>query len=75
MNVEEPDKFEQFMSWVQETGKAMGAGLDWLVRHAELVAIMSAVPIVVLAVSLILVIRWWRPKHKPEMPVMRHARR
>lgn len=73
MNVEEPDKFEQFMSWTREAGESIGASLDWLARHVELVAIASAVPIVLL--TILVVARTRARRRNPKVSGMRHARR
>lgn len=75
MNTNEPDKFEQFMGSVRETGEAIGAGFEWLGQNAQMVALVLAVPTLVLAGSLIMSIRWWRPKRNSEVSGMRHARR
>lgn len=73
MNVEEPDKFEQLMGWVRQTGEAIGGWLQWLGLHVEEVAIGLAVPIV--ALTILLVVRARARRRNPEVSGMRHARR
>lgn len=73
MNVEEPDKFEQFMSSVRQTGEVIGEGLQWLGRNVETVAIVSAVPIMVLTV--LVIARARARRRNPKVSGMRHASR
>ena len=73
MNQNEPDKFEQFMTSVRESGKTIGEGLHWLTLHVEEVAFMTAVPIV--ALTILLVARAQARRRNPKVSGMRHARR
>ena len=73
MNVEEPDKFERFTAWVQETAAAGGAGIEWLNHNAETVAVSSAIVVGVLVVLLVVSVR--RRRRNPKVSGWRHARR
>jgi hypothetical protein len=73
MNVNEPDKLEQMTVWAQQATAELESGLNWLGSHLEVLAALSAVVVLGLAIILVAGVRWYNSK--PEVSGWRHASR